>query len=737
MSFLAPLFMLGGLAIAGPILFHLIRRSPEKRQEFSSLMFLEPDPPVFSKRSRISHWLLLLLRCLVILLLSLAFARPFLRTDDRVVAPGGLVTHWMIVVDRSASMNRDGVDDAVARSLREALDGSRPGDLALLAAFDGDFEILADWQPVESSTTTSAFDALIRQTPAGFGSTRLGPSLVQAAQIMDDRMAETGSRGSQVAGHIVLISDFQKGAQLDSVQGFEWNELVDVALVSVGSEAPPNAGLALLESDRPGFLRVQVSNDAENLNESFQVVMTGQTSGNVEPQTGEESDAGAAPNEKSYPVRVPAGSSRVISIPMDSTDWANGQLELRGEDSSNFDNTVYWAGSRVGNFNIRTFGLGDENASGTMAFFLQRAFGADESMPVDITPLDSISDLVAGAQYFLIGAGLQDLPDLDDLRQRLEQGVDFLWLPRSPQEFNAVRTALALGTGVEPDQENDGDGTATATATVPVMTSPVTVENSRSMVLLEEIDWTHPVFQPFRDPQFSNFSKVGFYRYLKLPASWVEPAGGRVVASLEGDSPWLVEFVVGDGRLWIMTSGWESGESVLARSSKFLPVLLSLAQSTGAWRSGSSQYSIGDAWKPFESDVALRTPDGRSIEVAAGESFPGLEIPGLVTVAGPRGEYAIPVNLDPRESLCSPSAVAQLETLGVPLNPVDVEERDSEQARAAAELAATKKDTEVESAQKNWKWVVAIVAAILILETWLAGWTSRRQAAIPAGESTV
>src|SRR6185295_57102 len=45
MSFLAPLFALGALAIIGPILFHLIRRTTREVTPFSTLMFLRPSPP--------------------------------------------------------------------------------------------------------------------------------------------------------------------------------------------------------------------------------------------------------------------------------------------------------------------------------------------------------------------------------------------------------------------------------------------------------------------------------------------------------------------------------------------------------------------------------------------------------------------------------------------------------------------------------------------------------------------
>ena len=70
MSFLAPLFLLGGLAVGLPIVFHLIRRTTREQKVFSSLMFLLPTPPRLTKRSRLENWLLLLLRCLALGLLA-------------------------------------------------------------------------------------------------------------------------------------------------------------------------------------------------------------------------------------------------------------------------------------------------------------------------------------------------------------------------------------------------------------------------------------------------------------------------------------------------------------------------------------------------------------------------------------------------------------------------------------------------------------------------------------------
>src|SRR5438045_9337227 len=117
MSFLTPLFLLGGLAIAGPIIFHLVRRATREKTRFSSLMFLLPSPPRISKRHRLQHILLLILRCVALALLALGFARPFLREaslDDPTAAPPKRV---VVLVDTSASMRRAGAGPAARRRL--------------------------------------------------------------------------------------------------------------------------------------------------------------------------------------------------------------------------------------------------------------------------------------------------------------------------------------------------------------------------------------------------------------------------------------------------------------------------------------------------------------------------------------------------------------------------------------------------------------------------------------------
>ena len=117
MTPLAPLYLLGAIAIAGPILFHLWRRTPRGRREFSTLMFLTPSPPRVTSRSRIEHWLLLLLRAGVLCLLAMAFARPLWRMATSKPEKGADEELVAVLVDTSASLRREDACNDLIRQI--------------------------------------------------------------------------------------------------------------------------------------------------------------------------------------------------------------------------------------------------------------------------------------------------------------------------------------------------------------------------------------------------------------------------------------------------------------------------------------------------------------------------------------------------------------------------------------------------------------------------------------------
>src|SRR5215210_1343849 len=77
MSFLNPFFLLGLAAVAAPLLVHLVRRTRARRVEFPALYFVRQVPQRTIRRRTLRDLLLLALRCLALLLVVFAFARPY------------------------------------------------------------------------------------------------------------------------------------------------------------------------------------------------------------------------------------------------------------------------------------------------------------------------------------------------------------------------------------------------------------------------------------------------------------------------------------------------------------------------------------------------------------------------------------------------------------------------------------------------------------------------------------
>src|SRR5689334_12844438 len=117
MQFLVPAFLVGLAALSVPVLLHLRRRDRDTPHRFPSLMFLERLPIRTSDRRRITDWPLLLLRGLALLLLVLAFARPFVSARGRMGASRAART-VVVLLDRSRSMSHREVWPAALDSVR-------------------------------------------------------------------------------------------------------------------------------------------------------------------------------------------------------------------------------------------------------------------------------------------------------------------------------------------------------------------------------------------------------------------------------------------------------------------------------------------------------------------------------------------------------------------------------------------------------------------------------------------
>lgn len=149
MDFLNPYLLWGLLGISVPIVIHLLNRFRYRQIDWAAMELLRRALVTRSRRLRLEDLLLLLLRCVAVLLLALAFARLTL-TGGRASWVGGAPDVGAIVaIDGSMSMgHRPGVRTRLDRArerARDVLGTLRTGDpLSLLLLGDRPHILLRD-----------------------------------------------------------------------------------------------------------------------------------------------------------------------------------------------------------------------------------------------------------------------------------------------------------------------------------------------------------------------------------------------------------------------------------------------------------------------------------------------------------------------------------------------------------------------------------------------------------------
>ena len=148
MSFLHPLLLVAGLGIGLPILAHLLSRYQVQRTDWAAMRFLNRSVRVRSRQLRLRDILLMCLRCLAVILLVLAFAKPFIK--DAANLPAGLGERRagvVIALDASFSMGHsDGSSsrfDQALEKVRTIMEGIRPGDPVSLVLLASEHRVVA------------------------------------------------------------------------------------------------------------------------------------------------------------------------------------------------------------------------------------------------------------------------------------------------------------------------------------------------------------------------------------------------------------------------------------------------------------------------------------------------------------------------------------------------------------------------------------------------------------------
>lgn len=693
MSLLTPLYLAGALAVALPVLFHLIRRSSRREIPFSSLMFLSPSPPRITRRSRLEHLFLLALRALALVLLALAFSRPFWRQSALVGGADEQAPRQVtILLDTSASMRRDDVWPQAVAAVDQAVAGLRPQDLCAVFAFDESLRPIAGFEELAQAGPAGRRELVaerLKSLRPSWSSTHLGQALVDALALVQD----AGAAGGHQARRIVLVSDMQSGSRLSVLGDSPWPADVELEFKPIAA-SPGNAGVSrladLAPSDRkPGVaassLRFRVTNSSDATIEQFALAWA---------------DEQGKPADKGVNADVPAGESRVVRMAAPPASLANPRLVLSG-DAHEFDNTAYFVADQQRSLSVLYVGTDAANDAEGLRYYLERAVTSDGRRDVAVTDFkaDAQHALEANPAVPLVVVTTKPSHDqVQQLRNFVSGGGALLYVVAKTDDAQGLAALLELGD-------------------LPATEAPVD-----DYAILGDIRFDHPLFAAMAGPKFNDFTQIRFWKHRRLDISAAK--GATVLTRFDGGDPAIVEWRLGKGRVLAMTSSWRPRDSQLARSWKF-PLMLSslIAASTGS-ADFRRDYVVGDPVPlPDRSELAspltVADPDGVDHSLPADASvFAGADRPGIFTIAGVNGPLPIAVNVDPLESETAPLPREAFEQLGcrLPGGAAD---------RQAAERQAELRDAELESRQKVWQWLLAATLGVLVIETWLAGRLSR------------
>ena len=635
----------GGLLATVPIVLHLLFRRKATRVDLGSLRFLRIALQENAHRRRIRRWLLLALRIAGVLLLGLLFARPYAAKPD---VPGE-EREVAILIDDSASMGAGGGNRSPYAKAKERasnrLDGLPIGTAVHLATFDE-----SAVKPIGSGKVEDAARA------PGFAGTDFTKGLAWAR----DRVVQSRRKLRQV----YLFTDLQR-VGLDHAPVGDLPPGVELEVIDVGRTLRGNLAVddarAVVEEIRDGsppLISALVSNNGTFAARGVAVRLKLQgPGGKIQLEERLDVTANARREVRFRPdVREPGlyrGSVEVVSddeLPFD--DLRHLAFEARRPETvllvdgepgpSIYSNDTYFLESAL---RLRLPGAGPSATP-----FDPRRIAWDDGAKWPSLAETSV----------LVLANVPEIPPsvAGSIRRFVEGGgklVLFAGDRLGPGSLGSFRDSGLLPAGVEGLE----DGT----------------------LRFERWDTTHPVFDPFADPQYGDLRSLSFTRLARL-----KPAdGSKVLASSRDGLPILIERRVGAGLVlqWAAAANNEWGDWAVQRL--YLPLIHQMMGYLTGRLAGSGLVQVAPL-KPGTS--------------------PGIELEGTTVVVR---------NGDPAESKIDRASLAEFRAaLGL-----------AEPTGMTPEIAETVGSDLSENTKPGefWRGVAWALLAILVVETFVANRT--------------
>lgn len=753
LTFANPALLIGAALFVVPLIIHLLNRRRFVPIRWAAQEFLLQAYQQTRRRLTLESLLLLLARCLLIILIALALARPFAPSDNLLKIFTAKQRSVVIVIDTSYSMTRSGpgVETALdrareqARQLIDQLSTERGDKISLLTlssrpqlllhesaradlARDAIARLKPDWKRADLLRTIETLDELVL-APA---QTHREVFFFTDLQKLTFDPSDPSTRQRSATGEVVEASAapaFRRASARDA----------EFTVIDVGApESPRNLSVESLSIEPRNAVAgglVNITAAVRNHGGSAQQGVTGTFVFNGQREQGKlvtfdvpakgvsnveftatARDAGYSTVEfEISPDDLTADDRRAIAFPVrdsvavllvDGKDDRDPALSATGQLAQILNPDPERGGTpyRLTTLDDRRFNLGAENVQNFDLIVLANVSSIDEKMAKEL------DDAVRSGAGLLVFLG-----DLVDIRA---------WNERLWRED---------GSGLLPGRLLEARGDA---------------QGDVSSAFYPKVDdLEHPIVRLFREASLTTELRQAVLRYFPVE---VGPNDTATVTALALDddpvkpSPLILEKPAGHGRVVLVTT---SADRSFTRLPDEIVVYLSLIHEMAAFLTlpdlAEFNLLVGDRIRrteraipsalamvlPSNERVPLEMPDkepehGRYLmpqfdrTVDPGVYTLELEFPlasAAGTSAGAREQIRYAVNLDVAESeleRLTPNALAALYP-GVSLKLLD-------RVEAAAKEATSSHEGEL------WKPLVYALLALLALEMAMAAWFGRQ-----------
>lgn len=673
-SFLNPWIWLGAFAIAAPLWLHLRRKTPADLIRFSALRFLDDQPEPRQSPRQLRDALLFALRALAVLLLVAAFAWPFLRDPNEILIKESRV----YVLDNTLSHQAAGGFARDRDRLAAALAGvGRETQIAVVELTANPRLVVGFGDDVPTARRKLNELTVSHQRGSYLAAFRLANA--QLANSLGERK------------RLILLGDNQENQWTEHSGAVPFIKDVEVELPKIATTNAPNISLAEARAQRVFLGDKSVVNFSVQLNHrgpAASAMVTLRTNGHELFRK----PVALANQPESLLVQAQWES--------DPAQAVRGDISVEGApDALAGDNRAFFAVPAVREGKVALLAqspflrlaLSPEIMRGQWeAHVLEPARVADE------LAANRDADVLCIESNYLQASAAREL-----LSRYLSNGRGVLL---AVNRITPLVTGFLRDLGFEvlpPDKE--------------------AVEPKR----LQYIFSNHPIFHPFRSPEYGNLTEVTVTRPVRLKASQAAP----LVYSERGEAVFF-QSIRPAGRLFVTAFGFDREQTTWPVHPTFIPFLDLCLQAARAEDPAQTAFEPGEIHAltfPAGSNVrAVSLRDGQKellhVPVLEGKVQLRLpDLPGLYTLAWdvvPPVERILSVNPSPKEwqlnYVAHPDALASWQRA----MPSVAEDMTSRNPRGLPSLTGILQ-------QRVWWWLLLAALTALAAET---AWTSWRKA---------